>query len=154
MTADQESAFESHIVIVGVGLIGGSIAAALRARFPECRVTGTGRNEARLLEAKQRGLLTDFVTHPQQLEGSNPLVVVCLPVNLIPQSIREFAQRLSILGAGVVTDGGSVKGSIYAALKATGPVPASLWALIRLREVNRQVLNSPIQISMSEKPAS
>lgn len=62
---------ERSIVIVGVGLIGGSIAAAIRQRFPDCQVVGIGRNAARLQQAQDRGLLTSWsVTicgfHPKQ----------------------------------------------------------------------------------------
>lgn len=104
---------EQSIVIIGVGLIGGSIAAAVRKRFPECKVTGIGRNPERLQHASQRGLLTNYSDQISSAfipEGS--LGIVCLPVD----QIAEAVGRLVEAGCELVTDAGSVKASIYAGL--------------------------------------
>ncbi len=104
---------EQSIVIVGVGLIGGSIAAAVRKRFPECKVIGIGRNRERLKRATERGLLTDWseqMTSATIPHGS--LGIVCLPVDQISGAVRQLADA----GCELVTDAGSVKGCVYAAL--------------------------------------
>ena len=54
--------FEDRIIISGVGLIGGSIAAAVRKRFPTCEVIGVGRSAQRLQAAQEMGLLTSWST--------------------------------------------------------------------------------------------
>ena len=83
---------EQSIVIVGVGLIGGSIAAAVRKRFPECKVIGIGRNRERLKLATERGLLTDWsdqISSATIPDGS--LGIVCLPVDQIAEAVRQLA---------------------------------------------------------------
>ena len=105
---------ERNIIIVGVGLIGGSIAAAIRQRFPDCNVMGIGRNRERLESAQKAGLLTswsDEITAARIPTGS--LAVVCLPVNQIADTVSELLNA----GCELVTDAGSVKASICTALK-------------------------------------
>lgn len=105
---------EQSVVIIGVGLIGGSIAAAVRKRFPECKVTGIGRNLERLKHASQRGLLTH---HAVQISTASipagSLGIVCLPVDQIADAVRQLVAA----DCELVTDAGSVKASIYAALE-------------------------------------
>lgn len=114
MTNGSRKFKEKSIVIMGVGLIGGSIAAAVRQRFPECRVTGIGRNLERLHAARERGLLTDFADQISAAtipEGS--LGIVCLPVDQIAAAVLQLIDA----GCELITDAGSVKVSIYAALE-------------------------------------
>jgi prephenate dehydrogenase len=81
---------EDNVIIIGVGLIGGSIAAAIRQRHPGCRVTGVGRSEERLAAAQEAGLLDDWTTAvtASMLQGRS-VVVVCLPVSMIASQVRE-----------------------------------------------------------------
>ena len=105
---------EKSIIIVGVGLIGGSIAAAVRKRFPECRVIGIGRNLERLNVACERGLLTDCSDQISAVsipEGS--LGIVCLPVDQIAAAVLQLIDA----GCELITDAGSVKASVYAELE-------------------------------------
>ena len=105
---------ERNIIIAGVGLIGGSIAAAIRQRFPDCNVMGIGRNRERLESARKAGLLTswsDEITADTIPTGS--LAVVCLPVNQIADTVNQLLNA----GCELVTDAGSVKASIIAALE-------------------------------------
>lgn len=104
---------ERSVVIVGVGLIGGSIAAALRQRFPGCEVIGIGRNRERLKLATERGLLNDWsdqISSDVIPDGS--LGIVCLPVDQIAGAVRQLLDA----GCELITDAGSVKASVYAAL--------------------------------------
>lgn len=113
MQTGSRNSPEQSIVIVGVGLIGGSIAAAIRRRFPECTVIGIGRNRERLNLAAERGLLTDWsdqISSATIPHGS--LGVVCLPVDQIAGAVRQLADA----DCELVTDAGSVKACVYAAL--------------------------------------
>lgn len=105
------SQFEDRVIIVGVGLIGGSIAAAVRQRFPKCAVIGVGRSEQRLQAAVEAGLLTNWTTDcsAELLQGAT-IVVVCLPVHLIADQIRSIAERCT--DDVLITDAGSVKAAI------------------------------------------
>jgi len=104
------------LVVVGVGLIGGSIAAASRKRKLARRVVGLGRSAAKLRGAVDRGILDEAFDDPKRI-GNVDLVVVCTPVDRIAADIRRLAE---ILPANCLyTDAGSVKESICRSLAET-----------------------------------
>ena len=99
----------NSIAVVGVGLIGGSIALASR-KFGVCtEVVGVGRNIDRLHEAQRLGIVDRVTTSLDQI-GSVDLVVVCTPVDRIVQDVSVFLD--STPDATLVTDAGSVKAKI------------------------------------------
>lgn len=106
-----ESFSERRVFVVGVGLIGGSIGAALRKRFPDVRVTGVGRSSDRLQKAIDYGVITDRVSEfTSALLAERSIVVMCTPVHVIQQQLSELAH---LCGPDVlITDGGSVKAGI------------------------------------------
>ncbi|MEP3481386.1 MAG: prephenate dehydrogenase [Fuerstiella sp.] len=108
---------ESRVFIVGVGLIGGSIAAALRSRHGDVRITGVGRSRERLQIAVERGLLTDYVSElTAELLSERCVVVMCTPVHVIQQQLVDLAR---LCGPDVlITDGGSVKAGIAATVSS------------------------------------
>ena len=110
---------ERGIAIVGVGLIGGSIASALRARGFTRPIVGVGRNPQRLEAAEREGLLTLGTTKFAEAAEHTSLFVFCTPVNLIAAGIRDAA-ALAKPGT-LFTDAGSVKQSICDDLSA--PLP-------------------------------
>ncbi len=100
---------EQAVVIAGVGLIGGSVALALRAAAPAVRVIGIGRNAERLQKAVAEGLIDEFASELLPEHGVHGgLGVICLPVDRIPAA----AGQLLNAGCDVVTDAGSVKQNI------------------------------------------
>lgn len=92
-------------IVVGVGLIGGSLSLALRRLG--WYVIGVDNDDDRASEA----LLAGVVDEVGELRPCD-LAVIATPVNLIPQ----LAQAALDAGAAVVTDVGSVKAPIAAAL--------------------------------------
>ncbi len=91
--------------IVGVGLIGGSIGLALRAQG--ITVSGIDDDPERLARAAELGVIDN--------SGWNPdahITFVATPVGQIAAGVREALEKTS----GVVTDVGSVKGPIVAAV--------------------------------------
>jgi prephenate dehydrogenase len=101
------------VAIVGVGLIGGSVGLALRARGLAERVVGIGRSEARLAEAVRLGSIDAFTTEPARGFAEAEVAVVCTPVNRIADDVRLAAEHgpEGIL----VTDAGSTKQRIVEA---------------------------------------
>src|SRR5438552_11883449 len=89
-------------VIVGTGLIGGSIGLALRARG--WRVTGHDRDQARAARAVELGALDAVGDDP----GAE-LTFVATPVGAVVGEARA-----ALTGGGIVTDAGSVKTPIVA----------------------------------------
>lgn len=109
MSEDPGEFQEHSIVIVGVGLIGGSIAAVVRRRFPQVNVIGVGRNSDRLKAAQDADLLTSYATHvTAESIPSGSLGIVCLPVDQIPAAATSLLES----GCSLVTDAGSVKSSV------------------------------------------
>lgn len=122
MPGEESQLDEAGVAIVGVGLIGGSIAAALKDRGYTGKILGFGRNPARLEQARGAGLLDEFSVKIEPLIEQASLVVICTPVDRIVTDVRNFAAEA---GPGtLITDAGSVKGEICSALHdfATGEV--------------------------------
>ena len=104
------------LVVIGVGLIGGSAALALRHAGRVGHVTGVGRSRANLDEALRLGIL-DAATddYAEALAGAD-VVLVATPVAQMPAVFARIAAHLQ--PATVVTDGGSTKQDVIAAARA------------------------------------
>ncbi|MCZ6680164.1 MAG: prephenate dehydrogenase/arogenate dehydrogenase family protein [Candidatus Poribacteria bacterium] len=102
-----------HITILGVGLIGGSIGLALKAKGFHGEITGLGRRMNTLEIALERRAIdqatTDFEVGIRQAD----LVVIGTPVDLIPAMAQRIAKVRASDGAPLlITDVGSVKRQI------------------------------------------
>ncbi len=104
--------------VVGVGLIGGSLALAARAAGLIGDVTGIGRGQTNLDTALRRGIV-DRATRDPAAVGPVDLVVVAVPVRSTAAVVRGL---LPYLRPGtVVTDVGSVKESVVREVEAVLP---------------------------------
>ena len=97
------------LAILGVGLIGGSIAAAARRRGLAQRIVGIGRNPSRLEAATQLGLI-DCGSTDIAVAADADLAVVCTPVNHIVADAKDLAAVLN--SEALITDVGSTKGIV------------------------------------------
>ena len=101
---------ETSIAIVGVGLMGGSLAAALRKRHETMEVIGVGRSLDRLQHAQSLGLITFATTDLEAAISRADIVVVCTPVNRIVEDVLSIGKIASGMGKELlITDVGSVK---------------------------------------------
>ncbi|CAG9179556.1 prephenate dehydrogenase [Cupriavidus pampae] len=104
-----------RIVIVGVGLIGGSLALSLRRAGVVGTVVGVGRSVASLERAKALGVIDEIATSIEAAARDASLIVLCAPV----------AQNFALLHAlephlqpgTIVTDAGSTKSDVIIAAK-------------------------------------
>jgi prephenate dehydrogenase len=112
------------VVIVGVGLIGGSIGLALRTRGLACRVTGVGRQLRTLEQAKLRGAIDEATTELAEAVDGAEVVAICTPVSQIPEQVRRAAEAAP-RGA-LITDAGSTKRTIVEAAEVH-PAGAGLF---------------------------
>lgn len=121
MNASSSTCDFETVAIAGVGLIGGSLGAAVKRRGLARRVIGVGRHPGRLAEAQQRGLIDEFERDVGRAAARADIVVICTPVDQIVSHVRE-ARRTARPGT-CLTDAGSVKGVLCTALAdlATGP---------------------------------
>jgi len=102
-----------RLVIAGVGLIGGSLGLALRARDAVGEVIGFGRSASNLRIALRRGLIDRAERDPVRAARDADLVLVAVPVQAIAPVIGALAPNLP--ASAIVTDAGSVKGPVVAA---------------------------------------
>lgn len=106
------------LAIVGVGLLGGSVALAAKARGIADRVIGIGRNPDRLQAAVDAGVIDEFLTKLPECDAPWTTVVIGTPVDRIAEDVRRIA-AVSRPGT-LITDVGSVKGSICEAVSNAG----------------------------------
>ncbi len=105
-----------RLAVIGVGLIGGSFALALKAAKAVEHVVGVGRNSANLELARSRGIIDAVAADPASAARHADLVLVAAPVG---QYARIFSALMSTKA--VITDGGSTKRDVVAtARKALG----------------------------------
>jgi prephenate dehydrogenase len=103
-----------QVAVMGVGLIGGSIALAARQQGIARSVLGFGRNRERLEAARNRGIIDAVATEPAELKSAQ-LIVVCTPVDRIGQDVLTALQATAGTST-LITDAGSVKGNIHRAI--------------------------------------
>lgn len=98
------------ITIIGVGLIGGSLALALREKGYTGEITGVGRTIENLQEAKRLGIVDGFSQDVAEGVRGADLVLVAVPVMKTGEVVRAAAPSLE--PGCIVTDAGSVKESV------------------------------------------
>jgi cyclohexadieny/prephenate dehydrogenase len=111
----------SRLTVVGLGLLGGSIARAARARNAAAEIVAVGRTPATLARARAAGVV-DHVTHDLTagVRGAD-LVILCAPVGVLPEMVRTAWPHLE--PGALLSDVGSVKAPVVAAAAACGAGP-------------------------------
>jgi len=94
-----------RIAIVGVGLIGGSLALALRRAGLVAEVVGIGRTQQNLDVALARGIVDRAATDPALVAGCE-LVLLATPGAVLAPTAAAVAPHLD--AGAIVTDAGSV----------------------------------------------
>jgi prephenate dehydrogenase len=113
-----------RLCIVGVGLIGGSLARALRSAGADGEIVGCGRDAGHLQLAVELGVIDRFDTDPAAAVRGADVVVVATPLGAMAELFRVIARHLA--DDCVVTDVGSTKASVVADARAgLGPRLAS-----------------------------
>lgn len=111
-----------RLCIIGVGLIGGSLARALREAGACREVVGAGRNAGNLQTAVELGVIDRYETDLAQAVSGADMVVVCVPLGAMEGVFKAIKGQLA--ENVVLTDVGSAKGSVIdAAQRAFGSVP-------------------------------
>jgi prephenate dehydrogenase len=105
-----------RLAVVGVGLIGGSAALALRRAGAVRHVVGVGRGRANLERALSLGVLDEICLEPAEGVRDADAVLVATPVGQFPALFAAIAPALA--PGAFVTDGGSTKQDVVAAARA------------------------------------
>jgi prephenate dehydrogenase len=100
------------LAVIGVGLIGGSFALALKQAKVASHVVGVGRNAANLKLARERGIIDSIAPDPGAAARDADLVLVATPVAQFPAVFAALADTKAL-----ITDGGSTKRDVIAAAR-------------------------------------
>ena len=106
----------NKLCIIGVGLIGGSLARALRAGGHVREVSGYGRSIANLQLAVELGVIDRVEVSLADAARLADVIVLAVPVGGMAEILQQLAPLLT--DQVIVTDVGSVKGAVVAAARA------------------------------------
>lgn len=102
------------LAIIGVGLIGGSFSLALKQAGAVREVLGVGRNPAKLMVARELGLIDRAVDWAEA--GQADCILLAMPVGETEGVLQRLAPCLK--AGTIVTDAGSTKGNVITAARA------------------------------------
>lgn len=116
----------AHLVVIGVGLIGGSVSLALKRAGVVGRVTGVGRSRDNLELAQRLGIVDAWTHNVGEAVRDADVVLLAVPMNAFAGVFQAMAGQLP--DSAVVTDAGSTKQSAVEAARQFLPNPARFIA--------------------------
>lgn len=118
----------NKLVVIGIGLIGGSLATGLKQRGACAEVIGIARRESTCAEAVKLGVVDRAYTSLQAIASeltAGDVIFIAVPTLSVKATLEDIKNCIS--EQVTITDGASVKGSVQAAAEAIyGKVPAQL----------------------------
>ncbi len=105
--------------ILGVGLLGASLALALKKKGISRTVSGSGRTEDNLRTALEKGIIDSYSLDPREAVKGADLVVLATPVGAFLETARTIKDSLD--RDSIQTDVGSVKGALVYELESILP---------------------------------
>jgi len=114
----------NKLTIIGLGLMGGSLAKALKAQAAVGEVVATGRRAESLERGVQLGVIDSYTLDMAEAVAGADVVVIATPTLVAEKVMADLAPLLT--PNIIVTDVASVKGNIQrAAERIFGEVPAN-----------------------------
>lgn len=104
------------LAIIGVGLIGGSLARALREAGLVGEIVGAGRSPEHLQQALDLGVIDQAAVNAGDAVRGADMIVLAVPMGSMEGALRQIAPWLE--EGAVITDVGSVKGATITAARA------------------------------------
>ncbi len=101
----KECKFNS-VLIIGIGLIGGSLALALKEKNITKTIIGFGRNKERLIEAQRLSIIDEYTLSLKEVKNTD-LVVLATPLRIFEKITREISPFMKT--GSILMDVGSVK---------------------------------------------
>ena len=98
------------IALIGIGLIGSSIARVVRERSIANRIAIASRSSDTIEQARALELGDEYSTDPTSIVGDADLVILCTPVGVIGKVTRAIADNLK--PGAIISDVSSVKVSV------------------------------------------
>lgn len=103
------------LALIGVGLIGGSFAMALRKARAVGRVVGVGRTHRNLAMALRLGIIDEIATNAATAVRDADFVLLGVPVGQMPEAMARIAPHVA--RHAVVSDAGSTKQDVIASAR-------------------------------------
>lgn len=110
------------VAIIGLGLIGGSIASALKQQGSY--VTAFDITPQNLDDGVRQGVIDEAADSVESACGNASLVILAVPVLQMPALFKQLV-KLDDIQSKVITDVGSVKGQMLESLLVDGPLLAN-----------------------------
>ncbi|NCS66485.1 MAG: prephenate dehydrogenase/arogenate dehydrogenase family protein [Hydrogenophilales bacterium CG03_land_8_20_14_0_80_62_28] len=104
-----------RLAVLGVGLIGGSVALALKQAGAVRQVIGYGRDRANLDAARSLGIVDEIADSPEQAVAGADGVLLAMPVGAMAETFVRIAPHLA--ADALLTDAGSTKQDVIAAAR-------------------------------------
>ena len=98
------------VTVIGVGLLGASLAKACKKRGLVNEITGYGRNRENLIKAKNLKIIDHYFGDLSEAVSDADLIVLCTPVSTIVPLIQSLVSQVQ--PGTIITDVGSVKESV------------------------------------------
>lgn len=105
----------SKLALIGPGLLGGSIALAVREHQPKTRIAIWARREAAVMEVQEAGIADLASTDLKAVVTDADLIILCVPVETMSGLSKAIVPW--IRPDAVLTDVGSVKAPVVEALR-------------------------------------
>ena len=105
----------NKLVIFGVGLIGGSVALALKKAGSRTHIVGVGRSEKSLKEALKLNVIDALETNIHKAVTDADLILIAAPVAQTKAILQSIQAHLGVNT--VITDAGSTKGDVLTCAK-------------------------------------
>lgn len=109
----------SSLAIIGLGLIGSSIARGVREYMPDVRVTGFDASEAARAQSRSLGFCHDILDDAAQAVADADLVILAVPVGRMADAARATSAGLKL--DAIISDVGSSKASVLHMLREALP---------------------------------
>lgn len=108
--------FKERIAIMGIGLIGGSLARALKRNNAVGKIIAYDRNEEALQKAYELGVADEIYTDPIKAAENADVIILATPITAMGKIVKEIIPYLK--EDAVMSDVGSTKGSVLESIKA------------------------------------
>ncbi|KPF63581.1 prephenate/arogenate dehydrogenase family protein [Porphyrobacter sp. AAP60] len=109
----------ARVAIIGLGLLGGSIGLAIKARGLAIATTGWDRDAGVRERAAERGLVDQVCERAEDAVAGADLVILCVPVGAMAEAARAIAPGLA--PHAIISDVGSSKEAVAKALAKALP---------------------------------
>lgn len=103
------------VAILGVGLIGGSIALCIKGQ-PNIKVVGYSNRQSSCDKYVQRGVVDEATTSIEEAAIDADFIFLCVPVGLLDGYMKQLSE-LPLKAGCIITDVGSTKSSVMQSAK-------------------------------------